>query len=351
MTAPEYRTRIALLKKELARRGLDSLLVTDGTNVSYLSGFTGHDSMLLVTLGHNYFITDSRYIEEARESIRHFDIRLVESSSYDTISGIVKRARLKKVGFESMDLPWAVAGRLRKSLKDAALAGQKDIVEDLRAVKDSGEIALIRNSIRCTRKVLDELSGMARPGTSEKALAKRCEIAFIQAGAKAAFEPIVATGQNASRPHSRPTDTAIKRDGFVMFDIGCSLQGYCSDMTRMVTLGSVKEKFRKMYSTVRAAQEIAIGKVGPGARASDVDGAARSLIERHGFGKYFGHSVGHGVGMKVHEGPTISRISRTRLEPGMVFTVEPAIYVPKFGGVRIEDMVLVTDRGCEVLTR
>ncbi len=351
MTAPEYRNRIALLKKELSGRRLDSLLVTDDTNVSYMSGFTGHDSMLLVTRGDDFFITDSRYLEEAQGSIRHFDIRLVEVSAFDTILRVVKKARLKNVGFESMDLPCAVAGRLKKILKSVTLTGQKDIVENLRAVKDRGEIALIKNSIRLTRKVLGALTGMARPGISEKTLAKRCEIAFIEAGAKAAFEPIVATGANASRPHSRPTDGTIQKDSFVMIDIGCCLQGYCSDMTRVVTLGRVKEKFRKMYSTVRAAQEIAIGKVGPGARASDVDSAARSLIERHGFGKYFGHSVGHGVGMKVHEGPSISRISRTRLVPGMVFTVEPAIYVPKFGGVRIEDMVLVTDRGCEVLTR
>lgn len=347
-----HRRRIALIKEELARRRLDSFLVTDGTNVSYLSGFAGHDSTLIITRGADHFITDSRYIEEARRDIRGFDIRLAGASTFDTISAIAKKRRLKRLGFESMDLPYGVVKRLRRILPSGCAAVDvRGAVEDLRAVKDAGEVALIRNSIRLTHKVFDRLVTLVRPGVSERKLAAQAQMMFLEAGAAAAFDPIVATGPHAALPHARPDDTPIREDGFVMFDVGCRLRGYCSDMTRMVMLGAVKEKFKKMYFTVRAAQEAAIGAIAPGVWACDVDRAGRSIIERRGFGKYFGHSLGHGVGMQVHEGPAIAPASRTRLVPGMVFTVEPAIYVPKFGGVRIEDMVLVTKTGCEILTR
>lgn len=346
-----HKRRVALLKNELAKRKLDSFLVTDRANVSYLSGFTGHDSMLLITRGRDYLVTDSRYIEDARISVKGFDIRLVEYSTFETLSQLAKKLRLKRIGFESMELPFGVVKKLMAAVRPSKLSGEKGLVEILRAVKDASEVELIKDSIRLTRAVFDSITGMIRPGVSEKTIAKRCEIAFIESGAKASFEPIIAAGANASKPHAVPTDQPLRKDSFVMIDMGCALNGYCSDMTRMVMLGRVKEKFKKIYYIVRAAQGFAINKIKPGVRARDIDLAARGCIERHGFGKYFGHAVGHGVGMMIHELPSISRSSDVRLESGMVFTVEPAIYIPKFGGVRIEDMVLVTDKGCEVLTR
>lgn len=343
--------RIALLKKGLKKAALDAILVTGEANVAYLSGFKGHDSMALITLDKNYFITDSRYIEEAENTLDGFSAELVERSTYDTFSGIIEKLRLKRIGFEAMDLPYGVAARLYKLIKDAKLIPCRDMVEDIREVKDSGEIALIKKSVRVNKKVLDIVLRRLAPGVSERSVADEIEAAFIREGARSAFEPIVASGKNASKPHASPTEINIRANSFVMIDMGAKLEGYCSDLTRMVTFGRVKDKFKKIYNTVRVAQEKAIEAIRPGAKICDVDAAGREHIKSEGFGKYFGHSLGHGIGMSVHEKPTVSSLSEGFIKPGMVFTVEPAIYIPKFGGVRIEDMVLVTDTGCEVLTR
>jgi len=190
-----------------------------------------------------------------------------------------------------------------------------------------------------------------RPGATEEALARQAEIEFLKNGARPAFDPIVASGENSSKPHATPGHARLRKDSFVMIDMGCRLGGYCSDMTRTVILGAMKERFAAIYPVVRAAQKKAMEKVKPGARISEVDFAARGYIHSKGFGKYFGHSTGHGVGMDIHEQPAVSRTNGGLLKKGMVMTIEPAIYLPGFGGVRIEDMVLVTAKGCELLTQ
>lgn len=351
MSGIDYGKRVALLQAELRRRRLGALLVSDETNVSYLNGFTGHDSMLLVTPKKAFFITDSRYIEEAGQTVKGFDILLVEISTYGTIEQLVKKNRLKTVGFESMNLPFEVASRLKRLARPARFEPVRDMVEMQRSVKDSSEIVLIKNSIRLTKKVFDKIAALVRPGVSERSLAKKVQTEFIASGASAAFEPIIASGPNASRPHARPSDISLKNNSFVMIDIGARLDGYCSDFTRTIVLGKVKDKFKMIYEVVRVAQQKAIEMIAPGAAASDIDRAARDYIEDKGFGKYFSHSLGHGVGMLIHEPPAVSRTNRAELKSGMVMTIEPAIYIPGFGGVRTEDMVLVTDGGCEVLTR
>ena len=346
----DYKRRIALLKDRIKASGLDSFLVTDEINVSYLSGFSGHDSMILVTPKKTFFITDSRYLQEAEESLDGFTIRLVTVSAYETIREIVKTCRIKRLGFESTDLPFAAAARLKKYIEGAKLSPTDGIVEDLRAIKDSLEVGAIRRSIALAKTVLRETLGLLKPGTTEAAIAKHIEIEFLKKGARAAFEPIVAAGANSSKPHAAPGQARIRDNSFVMIDMGCRLNSYCSDMTRTVLLGAMKDKFADIYTVVREAQKRAIAKVRSGARMSEVDFAARGYIHSKGFGKYFGHSVGHGVGMRVHELPSVSRISKDFLKKGMVTSIEPAIYIPGFGGVRIEDMVLVTDKGCEILT-
>ncbi len=346
----DYNNRVTLLQNELKNRKLDSFLVTNETNVTYLSGFYGHDSLLLLTKNRKFFITDSRYIEEAHDTLTGFDIKLVKHSTYKTIEVLIKKNRLKRIGFESMNLPYEAVVRL-KNLIGPKLVPIKDLIEDLRSVKDDVELRLIKASIRLTKGVLDRILNFVKPGQSEYFLSRKIECEFIRENARTAFEPIVASGKNSSKPHARSSYAKISNNSFVMIDIGCNLNGYNSDLTRMIIIGEIKNKFKKMYDTVRRAQERAINKIRQGVRASDVDCAARNYIQSQGFGKYFGHSVGHGVGMDVHEGPSISKMSETILRIGMIFTVEPAIYIPKFGGVRIEDMVRVTERGCEILTR
>ena len=346
-----YDKRLSLVKDEFEKRRLDSFLVTNETNVSYLSGFTGHDSLLLITPKKKFFITDSRYIEDAKSCIKGFNVRLVVRSTYETISEIAEEERLKKIGFESMNLPYEVANRLKGVVAKAKLIPVNGLVENLRSVKDGAELDSIRNSVVLTKKVFDKVITFVKPGCSEKYVKGKIECEFAKTGAKTAFDPIIAAGKNSSKPHAMATSKKIEGNSFVMMDLGCSLKGYCSDMTRMIVLGKVADKFKKIYGIVRAAQELAIEKITAGARIRDIDLAARRYIEANGFGKCFGHSLGHGVGMDVHEEPNVSRSNEAKLRRGMVFTVEPAIYIPKFGGVRIEDMVLVTDEGCEVLTR
>lgn len=346
----DYRRRLRALRDELEKRRLDSFLITADTNISYLSGFKGHDASLLITRGNNYFITDSRYVEEAKEDVKGFGIKLVEHSMYETLEALIKKGRLKRIGFESMNLPYEVAHRLKRLIPGSSLVAVKGAIENMRAIKDDVEITLIKKSIGLAKDVFKRMLAFVRPGISEELLKYKIELDFIKNGARAGFEPIIASGQNSSKPHARTTQDRIKKNDFVMIDMGCSLKGYNSDLTRMIILGKVSDKFKKIYNIVRKAQRIAIDLVGPGVRLAEVDRAARGYIKSNGFGKYFGHALGHGVGLEVHERPSISPFSEAQFKKGMVVTVEPAIYIPGFGGVRIEDMVLVTDNGCETLT-
>lgn len=346
----DYARRAALLKKTVREAGLDSFLVTRATNVRYLSGFTGNDAMMLLTPNRLFFLTDSRYVEEARASTRGCTVELVTESTYKNIGNIASASRLKRLGFESNDLTYEVAERFRLKLPKVKTFPVKDAVESLRSVKEPAEVSAIRNSVRLTKSVFARAVRSLLQYRTEESLARSIEIDFIRSGARPAFDPIVACGPRASKPHAAPGPSRIRRDSFVMLDIGCRLHGYCSDMTRTVITGSVSERFAEIYNIVRAAQKRALARIREGVRVSEVDFAARGYISSMGFGKNFGHSLGHGVGMDIHETPTVSGRSDAFLKAGMVMTVEPAIYIPGFGGVRIEDMVLVTKKGCEILT-
>jgi Xaa-Pro aminopeptidase len=346
----DYKKRISALRDAFESIGLDSFFVTSNVNVSYLSGFKGQDSMLLVCRDKSYFITDSRYIEEASRTLKGFEVALVDKAIYDTVKDIVRSSRLKKMGFESMDMPYGAAHKLKGELKPFGFSGVSGLIKGMRAIKDADEIALIKKSAALVNDIFKKIEPQIRPGVSEESLARAIEISFIGKGAKAGFDPIIARGHNASKPHALPSSDKISKDDMVMVDIGCTLEGYNSDMTRMVIRGRAKDKLKKIYTIVKDAQRKAIEKISPGARIADVDNAARAHIAEEGYGKYFGHATGHGIGLEVHEEPTISGVSEGVLRRGMVFTVEPAIYLPGVGGVRIEDMVLVTDNGCEILT-
>lgn len=346
----DYGRRLALLKKSLKSLKLDSLLVTDEVNVSYLSGFTGNDSMILATPERSFFITDPRFMEEAEESVKGFSFELVKESTYKTLENLLRSGRIRRMGFESSSIPHYAAERLKTELPKVRTVPVKDAVEHLREIKERAEVAAIKRSVSLTKLVFGDIISSIGRSDRERDLARRIEIRFIERGASCSFRPIVASGRNSSKPHAAPGPAKVLAGGFVMIDLGCRLGGYCSDMTRTVITGAVTDRFASVYKVVRAAQKKAIDRIRDGARASEVDFAARGHIAREGFGKYFGHSLGHGVGMKIHEKPAVSRSNNGFLRSGMVLTVEPAIYIPGFGGVRIEDMVLVTEKGCEVLT-
>ena len=352
MPALNHKKRLCVLRQAMRKASLDSFLVTSATNVSYLSGFRGTDAVVLITPDKGYFLTDSRYIEEAKKEISgNLNVRLVKESIFTSVNDIVTSQKLKNLGFESMDLPYGVANRLKILLSKIEFTPVKNLVESLRSIKDAGEIERIRKAVKLAKEVFERAAGSVRPGASEEFIKRKIELDLVSKGSSCAFESIIASGENSSKPHARATDRPFKNNDFVMIDMGAKVDGYNSDLTRTVVLGKVQAKFRKIYKTVGQAQLKAIARITSGAKASDIDKAGRDHIKKSGFGKYFSHSLGHGVGMSVHEEPSISPSSKTILAEGMIFTVEPAIYIPGFGGVRIEDMVLVTKSGCEILTR
>lgn len=347
----DYKKRLKDLRGLLKRGPAESLLVTNESNVTYLSGFTGNDSLLFITPDSQFFLTDSRYAQEAKESVKGFTVIEVTSSTYETIGTIAGRNRIRKIGFDPMNLPYGVVKNLEGHVRGAKFIPAKNIVERLRAVKDGEEIARIIRSIKTNEGVLKKIVKEVKPGITEEYLSGRIECEFIKNNARSGFQTIVASGKNSAKPHAHPTGTKISRNDAVMIDMGCRLNMYNSDMTRMVLVGHVKTKFKEIYAIVKNAQEKALEKIRSGRRISDVDSAGRQYIADKGYGKFFGHSLGHGIGLDVHEEPSISGRSKDVLMSGMIFTVEPAIYIPGFGGVRIEDMVLVTETGYKILTR
>ena len=347
----DYGKRLKNLKGLLKKGPAGSLLVTNESNVTYLSGFTGNDSLLLITPDSQFFLTDSRYTQEAKETVKGFTVIEVTSSTYEAIGTIVRGNRIKKIGFDPMHLPYGVVKNLEKHIGGARLAPVKNVIERLRAVKDDEEIVRIERSVKTNAGVLKNIVREVRPGATEEYINGRIECEFIKNGARAGFQTIVACGKNSAKPHAHPTADKIAKNDAVMIDMGCRLDMYNSDMTRMVVIGEIRPKFREIYAIVKTAQEKALEKIKSGRKIAEVDSAGRQYIADKGYGKFFGHSLGHGIGLDVHEEPSVSGRNTDILAPGMVFTVEPAIYIPGFGGVRIEDMVLVTKTGCKILTR
>ena len=342
--------KIQKVRHFLKDKGLDALIVTKEVNVSYITGIPISDSCLLLTRKRQAILTDFRYSIEAGR-LKGFDFEKIETSFVNTLRQLAKRRKLKRIGFEAGGLTYAAFARLKRELKGVTLVGTEGVIEKIRMVKEKEELRLLEEAIKITKSAFSYVKRVLKPGVSEIGLAKKIDI-YIRAhgGEGAAFPTIVASGPNAAKPHAVASTRKIKRNEPVIIDMGVHVKGYNSDLTRTFSLGKINAKFRKIYNIVSKAQQRAISCVKPGTPISDIDRAARNFIDRAGFGKQFGHALGHGIGKKVHEYPRIFKTTKARLLPGMVFTVEPAIYIPGWGGVRIEDMVLVTENGCRVLT-
>jgi Xaa-Pro aminopeptidase len=340
-------SRADRLEALLAERELDALLVTDLHNVRYLTGYTGTNGVCVVGPGLRVFFTDFRYVTQAERQVHGFDR---ERGKQDLLEEAAERLS-GRVGFEDHHLTVRRHERLEGLVAEGVeLLPAGRLVERLRAVKEPGELDWIRAAAALADDVLSGVAERGLAGRSEREVALELEAEMRRRGAEPAFPTIVAGGANGALPHAEPGDDPIERDTLVVVDLGCRLDGYCSDCTRTFATGTIPEEARAVYDLVLETQSATLGEVRAGAAGRDVDGFARERIAAAGHGERFGHGLGHGVGIEVHEQPTLSRLSEDTLAPGNVVTVEPGVYVPDAFGVRIEDLVVVGDEGPEVLS-
>ncbi len=344
--------RILSLLKNFDRQGIDALLVSSWPNVTYLSGFMGTESWLLITRKKFYFITDSRYLEQAIQEAKGFSVVLRDKKSVaDLVAELAPSGSSQKIGFESQHVTYSFYQSLLKVLGAKKLVPTNHLIEAARITKDASEIACLKKSAEIAVQGYHYIRQAVRPGMTEREVQGRLEFYTKSIGSeKPAFDLIIAAGARASMPHCQSNETLIKNNDSVLVDMGTVYRGYYSDLTRPIFLGKIPALHKKIYDIVWEAQRAGIQKAGPGVSVKEVDEACRSLIRKYGYDRYFGHGTGHGVGLEIHEAPSVSGRGETVLKPGMVITVEPGIYLPKKVGIRIEDMVLITQNGREVLT-
>ncbi|HTQ38026.1 MAG TPA: Xaa-Pro peptidase family protein [Pirellulales bacterium] len=341
------------LRKLLQKAEVDTLLVTSYPNVTYLTGFTGDDSYLLVTRTGEVLLSDPRYTTQLGEECPglNLHIRPPGESMLDGCIRLLKQAKVSRLGVEGDSMSVGYYERLAEKAEKVELATTTGLVEHLRMIKDKEEIAEIRQAVAIAEKAFAVVRAALRAEQTEKEIADALENQMrLFGGRGASFTPIVATGDRAALPHYRPGLRHVGEAAFVLIDWGALGRLYMSDLTRTLVTGKIPPKLQRIYEVVLKAQLAAIEAIRPGRRCEEIDRAARNVIEKAGYGKQFGHGLGHGLGLEIHEAPRFAKKSSVKLEPGMVMTVEPGIYLPGFGGVRIEDDVLVTRGGCEVLT-
>ncbi|MBI3252178.1 MAG: aminopeptidase P family protein [Candidatus Omnitrophica bacterium] len=346
------RLRLQKLFGLFPKNQIDALLVSSWPNVTYLSGFRSMESWIVVSPEGLYFVTDSRYLEQARKEAGGFKIILRDKKNVaEIVSDLANEKKWKTIGFEAGIATHAFYLSLVKTLGAGRLKATFDLAESLRIIKDSYEIKLLKKSAEIAVKGFHYIRKAVKPGMTEREAQGKLEYFTKSIGSeKPAFELIIAAGARSSMPHCQSNQTRIRNNDLVLVDMGVVHEGYHSDLTRPVFLGKMSALHQKIHGIVWEAQRAGIKKAGPGVPASEVDAACRNVIRKAGYAEYFGHGTGHGVGLEIHEAPGVSGKSRTILKPGMVITVEPGIYLPGKFGVRIEDMVLITEKGREVLT-
>ena len=338
----------------LDAHGLDAMLLTCEANRFYASGFhsTGTDGVALVTRNHNYYFTDSRYTEAAGRHVQDAEIREAnrEHPYSALINEVIEKEHIARMGYEDEYITAADYRRYAEKLH-CELVPATQLLWTLRAVKDPEERGHMIQAQRITEKALSEVLNEIRPGVSEKEIAARILYLMLHYGAEdKSFDPIVVSGPNGSLPHGVPSEKLIQEGEFVTMDIGCKVGGYCSDMTRTVAVGHVTDEMRHVYETVLQAQLAGIAAARGGVTGAAVDGAARKVIADAGYGSYFGHSFGHSVGVEIHENPNATPSNDRPLPVGTVISAEPGIYLPGKLGVRIEDVIILTETGCEDIT-
>lgn len=329
---------------------IDSLLITNPYNRRYLTNFTGTAGVVLITKQDALFITDFRYTEQAKEQIENFEIIEHKGQIETEINNQLKKLNVKSLGFESEHVTFHLYERYKEML-DARLIPVNNIVESMRKVKSKDEIKILKRAAKIADDAFIHILNYIRPGVEEIEIAIELEYFMKQAGATAAsFDIIVASGYRSSLPHGTASRKVINSGELVTLDFGAVYKGYCSDITRTVAVGDVNEQLKTIYDVVLTAQKKGIKKIKEGMTGKEADAITREFITEQGYGSYFGHGTGHGIGLQVHEGPTLSPRSNDTLTSGMVVTIEPGIYIPDVGGCRIEDDIVITEDGNERLT-
>lgn len=345
--------RLDRIRAAMARSGLDALLITDEKNQRYATGFAFTDGAVLVTEQRAFLITDSRYIEAAEKTVSpDIELRLFGGGKklFELVRQAAAECGVQHAGAEDMSLSYADFLGWQDRL-GMALAPCGDLFYRLRSTKDEDEKRSLRLAQSIAEKALEDVLHIIRPGVTERDIAAEITYRLLKHGGEGmSFEPIAVTGANSSMPHGVPSDTAVKAGDFVTMDFGCTKDGYCSDMTRTVAVGHADDEMKNVYATVLAAQLAGIEKAAAGVTGAEIDGAARRVISDAGYGKYFGHSFGHSLGLDIHESPAAAPSVETPMPVGAVISAEPGIYLPGKFGVRIEDILILDNGGCENIT-
>ena len=345
-------TRLEGPRRALQEQELDAILITRPENQRYLSGFTGGEGALLITPQKALLLTDFRYYEQVAEEAPAFELVKVAGNMPSVLKDTLRELGVKKLAFESTHLTHSLYQQWRKATRGIAWVPTTDVVETQRLIKDRAELASIRKAVAIADEACDHIRQFVRPGMTEREVSWELEAHVRTHGAEAvAFTFIVGSGPNGAKPHAVVQERRVKAGEPIVIDMGARVSGYHSDVTRTFCVGKPSKKLQEIYDIVLRAQLAAEQHAKPGMLGREVDAIARQIIVDAGYGKEFGHGLGHGVGLAVHEGPRASLQSDSVLQPGMVFTIEPGIYVPGWGGVRIEDMVVVTPSGVNVLTK
>ena len=348
MDSKTIKKRIEATRRLLSKKAISCLIVTRPANVTYITGFLGRDSWAIITRKDIYFLTDSRYTEQAKKQCRNCKIVKYTGSMSQACADIIKKLRLKKPVTIETSSSFAIVEAVRKHLT-GRIKTAANIIESVRSVKENSEITAIRAAARIAAKALSQTKRYMKPGITENELAGRIDFQIRKLGAIISFDTIVAFGPSASQPHYQPGNRKLKKNDTILIDFGVKHKGYCCDITRCFIIGKPNALYTKVYEAVEQARAAAIAMVKDGAKISDVDAAAREVIRKYKLPQYC-HGTGHGLGLEVHEQPIVSDKNKGKLKAGQVITIEPGVYIQGKLGVRLEDDVLVTKTGHKILS-
>jgi len=345
-------TNLERVREKMREKGISAILMTDMANIAWLTGFSGSFGFVLLSQDQARFLTDSRYTIQAGEQVKEMPVAWYQSptTSDDFIASQIHEMGFKQLCFESAHVTYATFERLRDKLSGVELKGSEDIFSALRMIKTPDEIARVRSACGLADACFAHVSRLIMPGVTEWDVSMEIEFFIRRSGHALAFDVIAVSGENSARPHGHATEKKLEVGDFLTLDFGAKVDGYCSDITRTVVIGEATDRHREIYGQVLKAQLACLDAMKPGARAADIDALARAVFDEIGLAKYFGHGLGHGLGSLVHDAGRMNATSQDILEPGQIWTVEPGVYLPGFGGVRIEDDAVITETGIEILT-